>query len=85
MKQKSISKKLSLNKKTVVNLDAVRLLNIKGGNADTEVCPVAATDEGWSFCVCQTEAPTCPLGCTVFTCPTYPYDPGCQIPKTEEG
>lgn len=64
MKRKKISQKLSLNKKTISNLDVFRLEQVKGGA--TYKCP---TD----FLICDTYADctyTEDLDCTMFNCTT---------------
>lgn len=58
MKTKKITKKLTLNKKTVVNLDGTNMSGVKGGLVETYyTCPT-----GFTYCrtKCVTECPLCP-------------------------
>lgn len=72
MKRKRISKKFSLNKQTVANLDRKSLSGIFGG---------VYTDPGSTCKFCDTEGPLCQptADCTGSPCDTY--EPAC--PYTE--
>lgn len=60
MKQKELTKKLLLNKKTVSNLDNVEMSDLKGGGfTDSRVPTTCTTNE---------------LYCTVATCDPYLCD-----------
>jgi hypothetical protein len=69
MKRKKLSKKFSLNKRTVANLDRKSLSGIFGG---------VYTDPGSTCKFCETEDPFCQptAACTGSPCPTY--DPNCN-------
>lgn len=64
--KKTLTKKLSINKKTVADLSNLEMQAVEAGNSITATCPERCTDTAWQFCTygCPSEVPYyCTSGC----------------------
>lgn len=57
MKTKNFKRRLTLNKKTIANLNYGQLVQVKGG-AVTPTCPTCETCLTYCSCTCETCVPT---------------------------